>query len=401
MQLIIFRKRCEMKRSLTLVTLLSFLTLQTLAQTFDFRKGNVTANEYLIELPYQNVNDKIIIEVVLKGKKRRFLLDTGAPLAISQELFEELKPTILTKKAIQDINQKSDSLLFVSIDSLQIGEVYAVDIPAIVLKNNLILDCLKLDGFLGSNVLRNSVLQFDSRNQVIRISNSSTNLDIKDLKGDEMLLDQQSSPFLKFKIGKKISEFVMFDSGSDVLYSMAHEKIKKFSKANEFVIIQRATGSNQIGLFGIADSEETFLLRIPAAQLSGARLNNIISETSNNNNSRLGSAILHYGILTLDYNKKKYYYQPYSENTTYQSEEFQISPTFIENKLCIGKIWAKELEQAVSVGDEIITINELRVDNMTICDAIAGAIPKSTSSAKVEVRRKDGTITSVIIEKIN
>jgi hypothetical protein len=216
-----------------------------------------------------------------------------------------------------------------------------------------------------------------------------------------MLLDQQGSPFLKFKIGRKISEFVMFDSGSDVLYSMAHGKIKKFSKANDFVIIHKARGSNQIGLYGMADSEETFLLRIPAAQLNGAHINNIISETSNNSNSRLGSAILPYGILTLDYSMKKYYYQPYSENTTYQSEEFQISPTFIENKLCVGKIWAKELEQAVSVGDEIISINDFQVDNITLCDAIGGAIHKSTSPTKVEVRRKDGTITSVIIKRIN
>lgn len=384
-----------MKKKHILIVILLCLTLVIHAQTFDFKAGSFTVNEYFIELPYQNVNNKIIVEVEIKRKKRRFLLDTGAPLAISQELFEELKPTILTKQVIRDINQKTDSLLFVRIDSLKIGEVFGIGIPAIVLNDNLIMDCLNVDGFLGSNALRNSVIQFDSQNQVIRIADSVSKLNTEGLTASDMLLDNQSSPFLKLNIGKKISEYVIFDSGSDVFYSMAHGKVKKFSKAKDFTIINQATGCNQIGLYGMANSEETSLLRIPFITLNAVRIDNIISETSNNNNSRIGSAFLEHGVLTLDYKMKKSYFKKSAENAEFKNRQFQINPTYIDNKLCVGKIWMKELEQVVSIGDEIISIDGIRVDSLTLCDAITGAIPKGSAQRKIDLKKSNGAIISI------
>ncbi len=49
------------------------------------------------------------------------------------------------------------------------------------------------------------------------------------------MLDQQVT---LFEHREKISEFVLFDSGSDDFYSMANEKIAKFRKAKDFKIIQ-------------------------------------------------------------------------------------------------------------------------------------------------------------------
>lgn len=290
--------------------------------------------------------------------------------------------------------------MVVRIDSLKIGTTYATGVPAIILKSNLISDCLQLDGFLGSNLFQHSAIQLDSRSQVIRVADSTSKLNVEDEAGDELLVDQQGSPFLKLRIGRRISEVVMFDSGSDVFYTMAHAKIKRLSKANDFTIIHKATGSNQMGLYGVADKEETFLLRLPVVQLNYARINNVISETSSNRNSRVGAAILHYGILTLDYKMKRYYFRPYAESTEYQSREFQISPTFIENKLCIGKIWTKELEDQVAVGDQIISVNDVQVDRISICDAINGAIPKSDSLLRMEIKKKAGTSVMLTIKRI-
>lgn len=387
-------------RLIPIVLIYSCIALKSEAQSFNFKQGSFTSDAYLVELPYENVNDKIIIKVEVKGKQRRFLLDTGAPLAISQQLFEELKPAVLTKQTIRDINQKKDSLLFIQMDSLKIGDVYATGIPAIVLKSNLILECLKLDGFLGSNVLQNSVIQFDTQNQKIRIANDTSNLNLKGIEAENLTLDSQGSPFLKFKIGKKISEYAMFDSGSDVFYSMAHGKVQKMKRAKDFEVIHTATGSNQVGLYGVAGNEETYLLRIPFAQLNGVRVHSIISETSTNSYSRLGSSILKYGLLTIDYKMKTFYFKPYAENTTYQSDEFQINPTFSGNKFLIGKIWEKELEKIVNLGDEIIAIDDINLSNISVCDMLTGILRQENTQRKLDVKRKDGSTVSVTISKI-
>jgi hypothetical protein len=389
-----------MKKQNFLVVAFLCIALDTHAQTFEFRAGNFTVDEYLIELPYQNVNDKIIVEVDLNGKKRRFLLDTGAPLAISQKVFEELKPTPLARSPIRDINGKTDSLLLVRVDSLKIGDVYANGIPALVLNDNPILTCLNLDGFLGSNVLRNSVVQFDSKNQVVRIADQISKLPVDGLEGNDMLLDKQASPFLKLNLGKKISEYVIFDSGSDVFYSMAHGKIKKFKKSKDFTVLYRSSGSNQIGLFGVAERDETAMLAIPVVELNGAHINKIISETSNNSNSRIGSGVLAYGTLTLDYKMKKSYFKPFEANADFLSNPFELNPTFINNKLCVGKIWTKELAKLTANGDEIISVDGIRTDSISLCDAIRGALPKNGPNRTVEIKKKDGSAITIQVEKI-
>lgn len=361
-----------MRIILILTALIAGIAAAVHAQRVDFKKGGFLSDEYFIELPYQNINSKIIVELEIKGKKRRFLLDTGAPLAISQALFEELNPLVLTKQPIRDINQKTDSLLFVSVDSLKIGGVYASGIPAVVLKDNLILDCFKLDGFLGSNALRNSAIQFDSRSHVIRIASNISKLDLAGQTSSEILLDNQCSPFIKFNIGKRISEYVMFDSGSDVFYSMSEEKVKKFSKSKDFTITNQATGSNQVGLYGFADDELTSLLRIPVVQLNGLAIHNVISESSNSDNSRIGYGVLDYGVLTIDYKTRNCFYKQYTKHAAYISDQYQVSPTFIGNKLCIGKIWSKDLENLIAIGDEIVSIDDLSVESLSICDALKG-----------------------------
>ena len=387
-----------MKYILSLILSCFAIVLQ--GQTFDFNKGGFIANNYFIELPFQNINEKIIIEVEVGGKERRFIVDTGAPLVISGELFEELKCTVLSKQGVEDINQKKDSLLFVSVDSLKIGGNYLTGIPAIVLPDNLIMDCLNVDGFIGSNVLRNSVIQFDAKNKIIKITDNLSKLNLDVLTGHDLMLDQQSSPYFKFNIGKKISEFVLFDSGSDEFYSMANMKIEKFIKAKDFKIIYKTYGANTIGMTGLANNEETSLLHIPFVNLNGTRIDNVISESNNDINSRIGTKILQYGKLTIDYKNKKSFFENFAENNEFENSQLQISANYINNNFCIGKIWTKELEQKVKIGDKIVLINGVNVENITICEAIINSPLKGNSNFIIDVKKNNGEIVSLVVDKI-
>lgn len=383
-----------------LALICSFLISSSFGQNLDLNNGNFVNPEYFIELPFKKINNKIIVDVELKGKKRKFLLDTGAPMALSTALFNELNYTILTKQNVSDINQNKDSLLFVKIDSLKIGNEFITEIPAIVLTNNILMDCLEVDGFIGSNALRNSVIQFDTKKQIIKITNSVSKLKLDLVRANAIMLDQQSSPYLKFNIGKKISEFALFDSGSDEFYSMANEKIEKFRKAKDFTIIYKSNGSNTLGMVGFANNKETSLMFIPFIKLNGVKIDNIISESNNDINSRIGVKMLDYGKLTLDYKNKKCFFEPYLNNQEFESNQLQISLNFIDNHLCIGKIWTKELSQQVQIGEKIISINDTNVENMTICEAIKNPPLNGSSIFKIVVKKNNGAFATIEIGKI-
>lgn len=388
-----------MKFVLTLI--FSFFILCAFGQNVDLNSGSFVNSDYFIELPFQKVNNKLIVDVEIGGKKRKFILDTGAPMVISTTLFNELNYTALSKQNVSDINQNIDSLLFVKIDSLKIGNEFITKIPAVVLTNNLIMDCLEVDGFIGSNALRNSVIQFDAKRQIITITNIISKLKLGLPQGYDIMLDQQSSPYLKFNIGEKISEFALFDSGSDEFYSMANEKIEKFRKAKDFTIIHKSNGSNTLGMTGFATSKETSLMFVPFIKLNGVKIDNIFSESNDDINSRIGAKMLDYGKLTLDYKNKKCFFEPFANNQEFENNQLQISLNFVDNHLCIGKIWTKELNQKVEIGEKIISINDINVENMTICEAIKNPPLHGNSIFKIVVKKNNGELITIEVEKIN
>lgn len=378
----------------------SFFIFFAFGQNVDLNSGSFVNSDYFIELPFQKVNNKLIVDVEIGGKKRKFILDTGAPMVISTTLFNELNYTVLSKQNVSDINQNKDSLLFVKMDSLKIGNEFITEIPAVVLTNNIIMDCLEVDGFIGSNALRNSVIQFDTKRQIITITNIISRLKLGLPQGNDLMLDQQSSPYLKFNIGGKISEFALFDSGSDEFYSMANEKIEKFRKAKDFTIIHKSNGSNTLGMTGFANSKETSLMFMPFIKLNGVKIDNIFSESNDDINSRIGAKMLDYGKLTLDYKNKKCFFEPFANNQEFENNQLQISLNFVDNHLCIGKIWTKELNQKVEIGQKIISINDMNVENMTICEAIKNPPLNGNSIFKIVVKKNNGELITIEIEKI-
>ena len=77
-----------MKLKLILTLLIVFVSQFFVAQNVDFDKGTILQKKYYEVIQYESVYDKIIIPVTINGKNYRFLLDTGAPNLISNEVMK-------------------------------------------------------------------------------------------------------------------------------------------------------------------------------------------------------------------------------------------------------------------------------------------------------------------------
>src|ERR1700709_819336 len=82
-----------------------FLLLSTgvcTAQRVTFNKGGTDSKNYYEEIPYEFINGVMFVTPEINGIKRKFLFDTGAPVQITDELFNELKPEIINHTEITD-----------------------------------------------------------------------------------------------------------------------------------------------------------------------------------------------------------------------------------------------------------------------------------------------------------
>ena len=111
---------------------------------------------------------------------------------------------------------------------------------------------------------------------------------------------------------------------------------------------------------------------MPQIEIGGYSFENVIATTTNSNESKIGSEILTLGKVTLDYNKKRFYFEPYPDmDTDFLSiHPWEISPIIENGKLIVGIIWNKTLENQINVGDEIVKFNEINYENMTFCDLV-------------------------------
>ena len=345
------------------------------AQKVRFNKGRSVQKNYYTEVTYKELKSKLIIPVQIEGETYQFLFDTGAPNLISHPLKNQIKTKELNSVNVKDANDSKRPLEVVEIPMLQIAGVSFKNSPAIVNdhNSNFLFDCLEIDGIIGSNLLRKSIVQIDSRKQQITITNQKDQLDLKGMNGLDMALSSgQSSPYIwiGLKGENSAKEQVLFDTGAQGFYDLSFNSFKMLDSLKVFRNVETAIGYKGLGLFGIAAPSLHYRVLIPEILLPGVAFENVVSVSTTAAKSRIGSDILQHGIVTLDYKDQKFYFEAFKKQVDLAEEVWDFSPTMKDSTLVIGLVWQEELVKKAQYGDKILQINDLKVDEMDICDLL-------------------------------
>src|SRR5690606_18962667 len=188
-----------------MIRILLFLVLSVSfkisAQDF-FRAGELKEKKYLEIVDFEIVKGKIIVPVVIKGETYRFLLDTGAPNIISERLYKKSGSELLTQTPIKDANNNIDTMKVVRLSELNLGNLTFENSTSLVsdLENHDLLKCYEIDGFIGSNLFKNTVVKISLKEKKLYITDNVKNL--KPLtKGIKLqLVGGQASPYIKANI---------------------------------------------------------------------------------------------------------------------------------------------------------------------------------------------------------
>lgn len=368
-------------------------------QVISANQGYVATKDYLRTIPYYNINNKVIIKVSLEGISYDFLLDTGAPTSISERVYSAITTNELGKINLMDISGISDSVTVVSVPEIDIDGIKFMEIPAFVRdeKKDRFFQCLNIDGIIGSNLLRNSTIQFDGAKQQVTLTDDSKKLNLKKRNATDLKLnDIQSNPFIPIQLIKNEyvgNEYVLFDSGDNGFYALAQETYKQLDAQIEvFETIAKANGSFYMGIFGTANKEEHRVVKIATLNLGKTDFENVITKTTYGQTSRIGAQLFKYGKVTLDYKKGRFWFEKYTDAETIVLEDkvWPIEPVLDnENTIVIGVIWDDTLTDKLKLGDQILSIDAISYEGLDFCEIMNSGFKVNKTTAVLRVRDKD------------
>ena len=115
----------------------------------------------------------MIVPVEINGKRYDFLFDSGAPTSISESLSDELQLKQISNGKFIDSDNNKAALRFVSLKELKIGNRTFYDQTAFIadFAANPNIECLGIDGIVGSNTQRFCNWIVDMPSKKIHFSN--------------------------------------------------------------------------------------------------------------------------------------------------------------------------------------------------------------------------------------
>lgn len=373
-------------------------------QNFYAQISDVKTDNYYTEIQFEYVSNKIIIPVEIKGEKYKFILDTGASNMISNEIFNLINPKVVKKISVKDASGRKDTLKAVELNKIILGNVRFNKTDAFVYNfSSSPLKCFNIDGIIGSNLFEKSILQIDLGKKNITLTDKKEKLNLQRKYSKKLkLLGTQKRPYIliDLKGNKKGKEQVLFDTGMSGLYDLAIKNYEIFKPKNIFTVVSKSNGASGLGLFGDVKNKTHFRLFLPQLSINNFNLKNLTINTVNGNHSRIGSELLKFGKITINYINKRFYFKPKNEEINVAKPIFGFSKTLKNDKLIVGFVWDKTLKNKLEYGDEILEINGILITTEKICELITKKwVLDKSNTVKLKIRSKKGDILELEIYK--
>lgn len=365
--------------------------------------STMAQGHYSLELPYENVNGKLMVSATVDGQKGRFCFDTGAPLYISSALAKKIGTEAQRSQGIIDAAGHKLTVGSTVVGKLVLGEgtsTLTFEGPkANIIPEGNMIEGFGLDGIIGCDIMPHSVVRFDSKRQVIIITDDATPFQISPRCRMQMDMNKQNCPFVQINVGNGVIETPLFDSGSPALYSIGEETAHRAIEAGAVQELQKGISTSGFGLGGESAASESSRVKIKDLRIGMGKLRNVVSQTQPGG-TLIGTSLLKYGYVTLDFEHKAFYFEPF-ESTPIDCYEkhWDLDITYHEGSILVAGAWG-DIRSQVELGEEIIAVDGKALAKVSLEEALQGNLLKiSADKATLTLRRKDQTEHTVVITK--
>jgi predicted aspartyl protease len=243
------------------------------------KSGKTQQKDFFITIPFEFRAGLPILEVKVNGLKANFLFDTGAPNVISLEFAEKLRLKTKAKGSVEDSGgNKVTGQKYVSLSNVKIGSVNFLNTGAIIqnLNSSDIMKCIKLDGIIGANLMKEAFWKIDYENQTLTLTDNISKLEITDdYKSLKFKAKISGTPLVSLSINGNEVKNITFDTGSNgqiTLPKKIYHKLKKKDLLKSTFI----KGSTTYGVNGKSQSDTTYFAKSKNFRIGDISLNNKI-----------------------------------------------------------------------------------------------------------------------------
>lgn len=360
----------------------------------------------IVKLPYSMVNGKLVVSATVDGVKGRFIFDTGAPFYVSASWAKKNGAKPHGTQGIIDSGGHELNVSKVTVESVILGEGPTMTLDSVqanVFPEGSIVEKFGVDGIIGSDFFADKVVRFDSRDSVILIGS-----DIAEFKVNpraRVRMDNsngQNIPFISVTLGRGVPDDPMFDSGDATFFSLSEAAADQgVLPGKAGYVTARGYGSTGMGLGGQAEETDLERIVLPDLRLGLGKFRNVVTTTIPGNGSRFGSAILKYGVVTLDNINHTFFFEPFADKPVdmYQ-KEWNIGVTLDKDGyLVISAVWKDYwISDGLSIGDRIVEVDGKPVSKIDFTQALHGKLLKVEKDAvPMKVMKADGTIVKSVL----
>ena len=288
-----------------------FLFPLSLFAQIDFTESTLVQKNFLERIPFEFTANKIILKAKIAGKEGRFLLDTGAPTIISKAFQQSLQLPDSGTIDVRDATNQVQRQAYVVLPSISLGNLKFSNGVALVLdfQQTVVADeGLEIDGFIGSNLFQDIIIQFQLEQKELLLTDRKEKLNLQEAKTTKMKLSQIGQPYIPIKVDG-VKELALFDTGfPDVLAITAFFYQKNKKRLQPYRLSKTENTISYEGIYGGETKGENLpLLRLPTVTIGKKTLEKIVTLPAYLNETLVGTELLRYGIVTLDYKNQKFY----------------------------------------------------------------------------------------------
>jgi len=335
--------------------------------------GSVTKGSNIEVVNIEIRNKLIIVPITIKGKEYRFLFDTGAPFSISHKLEKNNNFKTVSKGNIVDSDYNRKKVKWVQVDSINVGNVSFKNQTAFVgdFDANPIMKCLRIDGIIGSNIIRHYNWTIDQEKYALSLSSKIGT----DTREDSFVLpfktDNQYNIFVDINIGKSSIKNVLVDYGSNGSIALSNEIFTVLQEKNIINKTFIEKGINQSGIIGKPVELNRKISYSDSVRINNLNIENVMLRTGKT--VSLGNDFLSRFKLTIDWNNKNLYLLN-SDKAIHQTNTagFRIGST-IEKGIYVQSVMEKSdaYSKGIRPNMRVVKIDSLDFNNGSdFCDYV-------------------------------
>jgi hypothetical protein len=349
-----------MTKSYISILFLTLISIASYGQKGIFKRGIITQKQYRDTLEIKTKKDAILIDVKVNEKVYTFFLDTGAPTVFGKNIIGDFD--IIAEKEISDASNNTETVKYISVPHIEIGNITYKNTTAMQYDIG-ILEKFGADGILGANIMAKSVWDFDLNNNRIIVSNKIDKQLAKYSQKSKIEVLNTGSPVMNIEHFNSIEEEIYIDFGFNGLYSLANGTYQIMKEKN--LIKKSISGKGEFAKTAFGTTDSIFSQVVLKSKIGAIELPEFIADVDYDEESSIGSEILKYYRITLDFKKKRVYLTPVNNKIPTQFKSFGINTAIENNKMYVSFVWfsSKAYKDGIKTHDEILSINGIDTRN--------------------------------------